>query len=238
MTQTSPATSKRLSERNGGRLITRIAALTILGMALGSLGAPAANAHAEIVKMTPGLSQMLTVGPKAAVIEFNEPVSVKAGGVQILDDKGKVLKKSGALTDSTISLSLPSLKSGFYVLRWSVLSADGHPIIGSSAFALNAKSAKATRITITSAKKVALGTLSGDRTGLRTVTYTGVGIEGQAEFRNKLFGAPIIVPLVVSENGMSASVLLPSVGRWDVLYRIKTSAFDETTATGSFTLRP
>lgn len=214
-----------------------IAAL-VASLVMGTVSAEPASAHAEIVTMTPTAGQLLKMSPKNIVMTFNEPVTSKVGGIQLVDAKGKLLKKGAAATDSTFSISLPKLSKGYYVIRWSVTSADGHQIIGASAFSVSIATAKTNAIAVNASVGGVIGTLSGDRPGVRSFTYNGSAIEGTVEFRSRIFGATISVPLVSRGDTMTASVMLPAAGQWYVQTRVKVSQFDELIKSGTVTLRP
>ena len=93
---------------------------------------PAATAHAELVKSFPIANAKLTKAPKFVQLEFGEAIitlkSKNANSIVILDSKSKrietskiVIKKAVARVDF-----IGTLKSGRYLVKYRIASADGH----------------------------------------------------------------------------------------------------------------
>ena len=102
----------------------------------------AANSHDLLVDIEPAENAVVTESSFQAVLTFNNPLLVIEGESNaevatalVGTDQWQVHEISidDRVLTSTISLSEP----GDYVLRWSVVSSDGHPISGESTFTLD-----------------------------------------------------------------------------------------------------
>jgi methionine-rich copper-binding protein CopC len=104
----------------------------LLAVALMFSANPAATAHAELVKSFPIANAKLTKAPKFVQLEFGEAIitlkSKNANSIVILDSKSKrietskiVIKKAVARVDF-----IGTLKSGRYLVKYRIASADGH----------------------------------------------------------------------------------------------------------------
>ena len=243
-------TTKRTSTMRR-RLLPALAIASLLTGVISVVGAPAASAHAEIVSISPADTSQLPTSPTTASVTFNEAVTASAGAVQLLDANGKILVRSGAAssTNSKLTIKVPTLKPGRYVLRWHVLSADGHPETQSSAFSVKTPTPAAKPITVklTDPTKPDASPLnlnfSGSKPGLRTITMGIAAREATVELKSSKFGAPIIMSFTVPAADMNAGstsapqlttkVMIPASGVWQLTVRARTSLFDEAIYTGS-----
>lgn len=100
------------------------------------LNAGAAWPHASLVSSMPADGAGLPAPPAAAVLQFDEPVSVLA--VRLLDDTGAALELGTPRAEGqAIRVELPrQLRGGTYLLSYRVVSADSHPVAGAIAFAI------------------------------------------------------------------------------------------------------
>ena len=199
-------------------------------------------AHAEMSSINIVDGSELTRLPDNIVLTFNENVTGKEGSLQLLNSAGKILLRSGKINSEVVTLKLGKLKPDRYVIRWGILSADGHPIAGATSFSLNTKTASAGTkkyelIDSISGKSNLVLSLYGDKVGKRTVSISGVSGEGTVELRNKLFGAPFIWKLRVESDKLVASGMLPASGSYDVTVRVRTGVFDEVVSTGLITIK-
>lgn len=114
------------------KLLLSAAAFLMLAMA-----PVAAFAHAHPTKMNPAAD---SVGPAPAklVITFSEAVEPKFSSLQVDDTSGKVLttaKAEGVTGDpKTLTLALPKLAAGGYVVKWVSVATDGHRLAGQYKF--------------------------------------------------------------------------------------------------------
>ena len=122
----------------------RIAALlAVLCLATGSvlfLGASPASAHASLVRSTPTSGAVVDEEPRQLRLEFSEPVESADDAIAVTAPNGQPLLDLQAQPDAderrVVAAALPAgLRPGTYVVRWQVLSIDGHPVRGEFRFA-------------------------------------------------------------------------------------------------------
>lgn len=128
----------------------RIAALAAaLCLATGTvlvLAASPASAHASLVRSTPTSGSVVAEEPQQLRLEFSEPVESADDAIAITAPDGQPLPDLQAQSDAAdrrvVTSALPAgLRPGTYVVRWQVLSIDGHPVRGEFRFALGTESA-------------------------------------------------------------------------------------------------
>jgi copper transport protein len=130
------------------------------------VAAPAASAHAVLLRTDPSPQTTVRNAPRAVKLVFSEPVEVSFGAVRVFDvdatrvDTGSI---SRAQRNREVSVPVRPLKEGTYTVTWRVVSADGHPVHGGFTFYVGAPS------TI-SAKQVA------EDTGAGRVVGWGYGV--------------------------------------------------------------
>ena len=108
-------------------------------MAIGVLilGTGVASAHATVIASSPADGSSVATSPTDVSITFSESISATSGGLSVLDrdgvrvDGGTSTVVDGRTLTTTITRALPD---GTYVMTYRVLSADGHPVSGSSIF--------------------------------------------------------------------------------------------------------
>jgi copper transport protein len=101
---------------------------------IGLTAAPA-FAHATLVSSTPAQSAVLTDPPKEVTLTFNESVDASFGAVRVYDQHSKRVDHGGTTTAGrVVTLPVPSIGDGTYVVTWRVISADSHPVNGAFAF--------------------------------------------------------------------------------------------------------
>lgn len=96
-------------------------------------------AHTSVVGTTPKEGEVLTVQPEQIILEFSEPVTGNVVNIELLDQSAKRVQvsKSGILDEPTkIKVKIPKLNNGTYTVRWSMISADGHPSEGGYTFSI------------------------------------------------------------------------------------------------------
>lgn len=110
--------------------------MRILLLLLALLWAPAVGAHAVLTRITPGDGARLDVAPTEITLQFNEPVT--PGAFSLIGPDGAAATLPPALgTGTGVRQPLPAdLAQGPYLLRWRVISADGHTIANASAFGI------------------------------------------------------------------------------------------------------
>jgi methionine-rich copper-binding protein CopC len=100
------------------------------------LAAGAALAHAHLQKTVPASGAELKDPPSNIVLTFSEPTKLTACW---LEKTGEPSIKIGGLPDSPareISVPVPQLKPGAYVLSWRMVGDDGHVTGGQLKFSV------------------------------------------------------------------------------------------------------
>ena len=121
--------------RLAASLIAAAVALAVL------LQAPAALAHATLVRAEPSDGAVVATAPSVLRLTFNEPVSPLA--IRLFGpDGGAVPLGDVTAANSGIAIPVPALQNGTHVLSWRVISADGHPVGGALVFSIGAPSAQ------------------------------------------------------------------------------------------------
>ena len=111
-----------------------LGALTI-ALSVGLSAAPA-SAHATLLASDPPDGARLDESPAQVQLTFSEPVSVRLGGVRILDTDGQRVDDGAATVDGAV-VTVPvqdDLPDGTYVIAYRIVSEDGHPVRGGSVF--------------------------------------------------------------------------------------------------------
>jgi methionine-rich copper-binding protein CopC len=113
----------------------------ILGLVL-SLAATVALAHAHLKKAVPADGAVVGTAPTNVVLSFSEPARLTACWLQKGD--GPKQKVSGLPTASSpdITVPLPQLDPGTYVLSWNVVGDDTHIVPGQMHFTVSAAPAQ------------------------------------------------------------------------------------------------
>lgn len=108
-----------------------------MSVAIVTMTASAASAHAVLLQTTPTSGQILSQPPKAISLRYNEAVEANLGSVRLYDTTGKRIDTSGPAKPSpeVVKVAVRSkLGPGAYVVTWRVISADSHPVQGSFTF--------------------------------------------------------------------------------------------------------
>ena len=117
------------------------AALLILLGTLVGWSAGSVSAHAEQLSVDPPNGSILETTPDEVVVTFNEPVSLSGGTAELFDDAGESVPVEASVTDAFLHIDLPpTLDDGTYLVAWRVISADSHPLAGTSTFSVGTPS--------------------------------------------------------------------------------------------------
>jgi methionine-rich copper-binding protein CopC len=98
---------------------------------------PAAFAHARPKVMLPAAD---SVGPSPATVSitFSEAVEPKFSSINVTDEQGKKFNTASSMPAAgdpkTLTLALPALPPGGYLVHWVSLAADGHRLEGEYKF--------------------------------------------------------------------------------------------------------
>lgn len=116
--------------------LVKRAACAIIATLLIFAGAATAHAHAVLLTTTPNENAVLQSAPSTFTLGFNEPVSVLT--VSLITPEGDQIDLTGAGTSGTeVAIDLPeTLDQGTHVVSWRVVSVDGHPVGGATAFSI------------------------------------------------------------------------------------------------------
>ncbi len=136
-----------------GRLgnVTRTTRHTSLLLALATLLAAvgvvlpvgAAAAHSELMAISPKNGATVSTPPTRVVLTFSEDVNKDFSRVKVLDEKGgDVSGGDTQVSGNVVSQPLePDLGPGTYHIAYKIVSADGHPVSGTSRFTVAGASA-------------------------------------------------------------------------------------------------
>jgi len=148
------------------RPLTRLLALLALVGAIVAGTALPASAHATLLSTEPTAGGTYAASPSAITLRFSESVEVSLGGVKVFGAKDRKQVVTGKSEHpngdgSFVTVDLPDLGDGTYVVTWRVISADSHPVEGAFTFQVG------NRATVKNAQGIAttlLETSKGSRT--------------------------------------------------------------------------
>ena len=103
-----------------------------------SLAWTAALAHAHLQKAIPADGSMVSKSPANVVLSFSEPARLTACWIQKGDGPKQKLRSLPTTPAQQISVPLPQLGPGAYVLSWRVVGADTHIVPGQIRFTVSA----------------------------------------------------------------------------------------------------
>lgn len=114
------------------------ASIAVLTAVVACLVAPAAaGAHAVLRHSTPHADETLQRTPDQIVFDFNEPVQAAPGAVRVFDQSGRRVDGGAVSQPRPRSAAVGvqgGLGRGVYTATYRVISADGHPVSGGTAF--------------------------------------------------------------------------------------------------------
>jgi methionine-rich copper-binding protein CopC len=117
--------------------------LTLLsGLALLMFGMTA-GAHAHLQKASPADNSVVTTSPPNLVLNFSEPARLTVLSIQKGSEPKQDLKPLPTNAAQQITIPLPPLTPGTYLVTWRAVSDDGHVMPGSLHFTLKAEHEKA-----------------------------------------------------------------------------------------------
>ncbi|MCB1252899.1 MAG: copper resistance protein CopC [Austwickia sp.] len=101
-------------------------------------GAPAASAHSALVSSTPADGATVPTLPDTASLTFNEDISPDFAQI-VVQGSGEPRQATPTVKGPVVSAPLPAdIGAGRVVVRYRVVSKDGHPISGEIAFTVGA----------------------------------------------------------------------------------------------------
>jgi copper transport protein len=159
---------------------TRVGAFAALVVTLLVVMAGPASAHATLLTTQPAAGVVYQKPPADVSLRFNEPVEVSLGGIRVFTGSQQRVVTGGPRhpggRGNEVSVSLPDLRNGTYVVTWRVTSADSHPVEGAYTFQVGPKAT----LNKKSAQGVAASLLA--RTGGSTTVGVVYGIDRTALF--------------------------------------------------------
>ncbi|KAF2991780.1 copper resistance protein CopC [Methylocystis sp. MJC1] len=126
----------------GRSIFSRRAAVFAVASALAVGIVAPASAHSFLVEATPSSKDHVATSPKIIKLRFGGGVEPKYSKLTIEDTSGKVLGSGAAGTPDKpreLSMDGPELAAGKYVVRYRVLSTDGHIVEGNYEFTVDPK---------------------------------------------------------------------------------------------------
>lgn len=158
---------------------------TVAGVLLTLASAAPATGHAMLLGTDPADGDVLTASPAVVTLTFNEPVQADDDGVRLLDAAGDPVPAPVQAVDDTVELAVPAdLRAGSYIVDWSVVSADGHPIGGAFTFSVGQPSAEVAEVVASPAGDRVIDLL---HQGAQVFVYLGIlGTGGLVLFRTLL----------------------------------------------------
>ncbi|MDT0214659.1 copper resistance protein CopC [Rothia sp. ARF10] len=106
----------------------------LLGLVVGVLPA---SAHSRLLSITPKDGASLPTTPTEVVLTFNESVNPQFVTVRVTDGEGTVVAEDATASGATVTVPVSEpLAAGSYKVTYRVVSADSHPISGSTAFSI------------------------------------------------------------------------------------------------------
>jgi hypothetical protein len=95
-------------------------------------------AHAHLQSSTPADNSVITASPPNLVLNFSEAARLTALSIQKGTEAEQKLKPLPSTDAAQISVPLPLLTPGAYIVSWHALSDDGHVTSGALHFTLAA----------------------------------------------------------------------------------------------------
>ena len=109
----------------------------VVGATLALLMSPVAFAHAHPKVMDPAPDTTVSA-PKHVSIEFSEALDPKFSSLHLASESGKAIDKTPSAVSADdpkhMTLNLPALSPGVYVVHWVSVATDGHRLEGSYKF--------------------------------------------------------------------------------------------------------
>jgi copper transport protein len=122
--------------------IARVAIGLCVGLAV--LSAPQqASAHSDLISTEPAANAVLSVAPTEIVLRFSETVDVTDDAIRLVDSAGDSVELAALEQprgDTVVARPIDALVDGTFVVAWTAISADSHPIGGAFVFSVGTPS--------------------------------------------------------------------------------------------------
>ena len=96
-----------------------------------------ADAHALVLESSPRADEVLRAAPARIFLRFNSRIEQALSGITVTGPEGRPIPLPVAAPEGApneLSALVPPLPPGRYLVRWKVLSADGHVTQGALRF--------------------------------------------------------------------------------------------------------
>ena len=108
----------------------------LIGLML-SLAATVVSAHAHLKKAVPADGDVVSTAPANVVLSFSEPAHLTACWIQKADGPKQKITGLPTAAAPDITVPLPQLDAGTYVLSWKVVGDDTHVVDGRMHFTVS-----------------------------------------------------------------------------------------------------
>ena len=108
-----------------------------LGAVVLSLAATVAFAHAHLKKAVPADGGVVATSPASVALTFSEPARLTACWIQKGDGPKQKITGLPTAASPDITVPLPQLEPGTYVLSWNVVGDDTHVVPGQIHFTVS-----------------------------------------------------------------------------------------------------
>ncbi len=102
-----------------------------------ALAASVAFAHAHLKKAVPADGGVVSTAPANVVLSFSEPAHLTACWIQKADGAKQKITGLPTTDSADITVPLPQLDAGTYVLSWKVVGDDTHIVDGQMHFTVS-----------------------------------------------------------------------------------------------------
>lgn len=102
-----------------------------------------AYGHAHVQKSEPANNSTLSELPKNVMLEFNEAVLLTVLTLQKGDTKVQDLGPLPSAAANTVSVPMPVVNAGSYIIKWRAAGDDGHVVSGKVMFTVMPTAGKA-----------------------------------------------------------------------------------------------
>ena len=122
--------------------LTRLVPIALSGLVLlaGFLVPQKALAHAKLIRSRPNAFETLAETPASVDLWFNERLEDEFNSIEVVDSAGRMVEESHARVNpqdrTNLRARINTLPPGSYVVRWKILSVDGHPARGRFIFSV------------------------------------------------------------------------------------------------------
>jgi len=111
---------------------------TILLMMTSAAAAPSALAHAFLQSALPAADATIGSAPAQIDLHFSEALEPAFSSIDVTDASGHDMRATAVIAHgTTMSVSLKSLGTGIYRVKWRAMSVDTHRSEGSYTFKVN-----------------------------------------------------------------------------------------------------